>query len=112
MQFSQGIGRVQEKSINVSEFLYNGLSLREVINMKEPNIFNDFDNENAQWLVKVEWIKTISEQEAEIMKNKRKNIEKIKIYSHQKIVTVLDDITTLNFLEKEFRVNFKELLAD
>jgi uncharacterized protein len=107
-----GIGRVQEKSINVSEFLYNGLSLREVINMKEPNIFNDFDNENAQWLVKVEWIKTISEQEAEIIKNKRKNIEKIKIYSHQKIVTVLDDITTLDFLQDKFGVNFKELLAD
>lgn len=107
-----GIGRVQEKAVNVNDFLHNGMSLREVINMNEPNLFDNSDSENAQWLVKVEWIKTISEQEAKVRKHRRKNIDNIKIYFSRQMITTLNDTTTLNFLQDKFGVNFKELLAD
>jgi hypothetical protein len=108
-----GIGRVKEKAVIVNDFLYNGLSLREFIDMDKPNIFDNFNNdvENAQWLVKVEWIKTISEEDAKKRKNRRKNIDNIKIYFSRQMITTLNDTTTLEFLEDKFGVKFRELLT-
>lgn len=98
-----GIGRVVEKAVRVVDFKIGGKSLRE-FDLKMSNIFKNSDNENSEYPVKIEWIKTVESKQA-------KWKSKSELFSSQLIKASLQNQSkTKDFLEKEFDLNFKELL--
>jgi len=100
-----GIGRVTEKAIKVNDFTIDGKSLKDY-NLVEPNIFDNSTNDKSEYCVKVEWIKTVDKKQA-------KWKSKSKLFTSQLIKASLQDQPkTKEFLEKEFDVNFKNLLLE
>lgn len=100
-----GIGKVKEKAVRVTEFLFNNKPLKEY-NLKVPNIFDNSDNDNAEYLVKIEWIKTVDKVQA---KWKAKN----DLFSSQLIKASLQEQKkTIDFLESEFNLKFSDFLLD
>ena len=92
-----GIGIVKEKAINVSNFRYNRKSLRD-FNLVEPGIFKNYDNEKAESLVKVKWLKSFPREEAKWQSGKG-------LFTTQQIVARLKNQTkTIKFLKKEFGI--------
>lgn len=98
-----GIGRVTEKSVRVNDFKIGGKSLRQ-FTLKEPNIFNNSDNEKSEYPVKIEWIKTVDSKQA-------KWKSKAGLFTSQLIKASLQgQRPTREFLETEFNIKFKDLL--
>ena len=72
-------------------------------NLKTPNVYTNADNENSEFLVKVDWIKSVD-------RNNAKWKSKSKIFSTQLIKASLENQQkTIKFLEKEFDLKFKDL---
>jgi len=100
-----GIGKVIDNAKCVNDFTHNGKSLRE-FELKQPNIFENCDNEKTDFLVKIDWIKTVEKKYA-------KWKVKSGLYSTQLIKASLQNQkTTIEYLEKEFEINFSELLLN
>ena len=101
-----GIGRVTNKAVRVNDFKIEG-KLLSSYDLKVDNIYNNSENENSEYPVKIEWIKAIDREEA-------KWKSKSGLYSPQLIKASLENQPkTVEFLAKEFEVYFKELmLAD
>lgn len=98
-----GIGRVLEKAKRAIDFKFEGKSLKSQ-NLKQPNIFENFDNENSEYLVKIQWIKSVPA-------NKAKWKVKAGLFTSQLIKASLEKQTeTITFLEEEFEVSFPELM--
>lgn len=98
-----GIGRVLEKSKRAIDFKFEGKSLKNQ-NLKQPNIFENFDNENSEYLLKIQWIKSVPA-------NKAKWKAKAGLFTSQLIKASLEKQTeTIKFLEEEFEVSFLELM--
>ncbi|WP_366183788.1 GIY-YIG nuclease family protein [Flavobacterium ovatum] len=99
-----GIGRVEEKAVPISQFKYDGKSLRE-IPLKKQSMFDNYDNEKSEYLVKVNWIKTVESNQA------KKATRKDGIYSTQLIKSTLQgQPKTVEYLEKEFGIKFADLM--
>jgi len=100
-----GIGRVVEKAVRVNDFRYNGSSLHDVT-LKQPNIFENSDNEKSEYLVKIEWIVAVKK---ECAKWKSKN----GLFSSQLIKASLQSQPkTIEFIENEFDIDFKKILLE
>lgn len=100
-----GIGRVIEEAVRVNDFKINGQTLNR-FDIKEPNIFENSDNEKSEFIVKVDWIKTVDSEMAKWKSN-------IGLYSKQQVKASLQgQPKTREFLENEFEVNFYQLLED
>ncbi len=98
-----GIGKVIEKAIPARIFMFKGESLgkQKLVN---PKLFKNSDNENSEYLVKIQWIKSVSVNEA-----KWRN--KAGLFTTRQIRASLEkQIKTIKFLEKEFDVNFQEIM--
>ena len=75
-------------------------------NLSEPNIFQNSDNKNTEYLLKVEWIKAVPANEA-------KWKPRAGLFTTQLIKASLEkQIETINFLEKEFEVSFLGLMNE
>ncbi len=100
-----GIGRVKDYARRVVDFKYQGKSLKSQ-KLSEPNIFQNSDNKNSEYLLKVEWIKAIPSNEA-------KWKPRAGLFTTQLIKASLEkQIVTINFLENEFEVSFLELINE
>lgn len=100
-----GVGRVTEKAVRVNEFLVNNRPLKD-FNLKQPNIFENSDNINSEFLVRVDWIKAVEKEKAAWQK-------KHKLFTTQLIKASLDNQAhTLYFIEKEFDLIFSEILHE
>ena len=92
-----GIGIVKEKAVSVSQFRHNHKSLHD-FKLVEPGIFNNYNNENAEFLVKVKWLKSFPREEAKWQKGKG-------LFTTQQVVARMKNQTkTIKFLEKEFGI--------
>lgn len=90
-----GIGTVKEKAVSVSHFRHNHKSLHD-FKLVEPGIFKNYNNENAEFLVKVKWLKSFPREEAKWQKGKG-------LFTTQQVVARMRNQTkTIRFLEKEF----------
>lgn len=100
-----GIGRVKEKATRVNDFKINNKSLKQ-FDLEEPHIFNNCDNENSEYLVKIEWIIAVESKEA-------KWKSKSGLFTSQLIKASLQaQRQTQDFLETEFNIKLKELLLN
>ena len=97
-----GIGRVVEKAKRVVDFKFEGKSLKSQ-SLINSNIFKNSDNQNSEYLARVEWIKSVPASEG-----KWKN--KFGLFTTQLIKASLGkQIKELEFLEKEFGINFQNI---
>lgn len=100
-----GIGRVTEKAVAVNDFKVNGKSLNQ-FDLLIPNIYDNCDNEKSEYLIKVDWIRTVDAKNA---KWKSKN----GLFSTQLIKASLQgQPKTIEFLENEFEMNLKEIMMN
>jgi hypothetical protein len=98
-----GIGRVTETAVRVGDFKYEGKSLHEVP-LAELNIFENADNDNCEYLVKIKWIKDVDKKDA---KWKRK----AGLFTTQRIKASLQgQPKTREFLEHQFNFKFQDLV--
>jgi len=98
-----GIGRVTGKAVKVNDFKIDGKSLHQ-FDLKESNIFENCDNENSEYPVKIEWIKSVDSKDA-------KWKSKSGLFTIQAIKASLQGQRfTREFLETEFNIKFKDLL--
>lgn len=97
-----GIGRVTEKAVKVNDFKIDGKSLRQVV-LKEPNIFDNCDNDKSEYLIKIDWIVAV---DGKLAKWKTK----AGLFTSQLIKASLQgQRPTREFLEAEFNISFKDL---
>ncbi len=98
-----GVGIVKEKAINVANFRHKGKSLRD-FNLIQPNIFYNYENDNADFLVKVKWLKSVSRDDAKWKSG-------IRLFTTQKIVARLSGQNkTINFVNKSFGIVISKYL--
>jgi len=97
-----GIGRVTKKAVSANNFKINGKLLSQY-DLKAPNIFANAENENSEFMVKVDWIRSVDRKDAKWKTNN-------KLFSSQLIKASLENQQrTVEFLESEFDIDFKEL---
>jgi hypothetical protein len=100
-----GIGRVIAPSVPVADFRYNGLPLNRC-KLKGPDLLHDInDADECEYLVGVEWIKKVPKEEAKF--RKRAGL----FVARQIVASLSRQQKTLEFLQREFNVDFKKLLA-
>lgn len=98
-----GIGIVKEKAVSASHFRHNHKALHD-LKLVEPGILKNYNNENAEFLVKVKWLKSFPREEAKWQSRKG-------LFTSQQIVTRLgNQLKTIKFLEKEFGVDLSVFL--
>ena len=100
-----GVGRVVAPSVPVADFRYNGRSLSRRM-LKGPDLLHDAnDADECEYLVGVKWIKKVPKKDAIFRKGAG-------LYVARQIVASLSrQQKTLEFLQREFDVNFERLLA-
>ena len=98
-----GVGRVKEKAIKVDDFRYEGKTLNQ-FKLQRSAIFENSHNENSEYLVKIDWIVSVDKKDAKWIPN-------FGLFSTQLVKASLErQKKTIEFLEKEFSLNFKVLL--
>lgn len=98
-----GIGRVIEKAVKPYDFKVEGKLLKG-LNLKNSNIFENADNDNSEYIVKIYWIKSFDSNQA-------KWKSKAGLFTIQLVKASLQDQpSTILFLEEEFDVKFSDLL--
>jgi hypothetical protein len=100
-----GVGRVTEKAVKVNDFRVNGRSLKNM-KIKEPNIYENCDNDKSEYLVKIEWLKSVDSKNA-------KWKSKSGLFTSQLIKASLQgQRITRQFIEAEFNIMFNDLLLN
>lgn len=98
-----GIGRVKKQAVRVNDFKIEG-KLLNTLELNAVGYYNNCDNENSEFPVEVEWIKSVDRKDA---KWKSKN----GLFSSQLIKASLQgQPKTMEFLEQEFNIKFKEIM--
>ena len=98
-----GIGRVTQKAVRVNDFKIDNRLLSSY-DLKVLDIYDNSHNENSEFPVKIDWIKTVEKKAAKWKSNNG-------LFSSQLIKASLQgQPKTIEFLEKEFEVDFKELM--
>jgi hypothetical protein len=74
--------------------------------LKGPALLHDAQDDDAcEYLVAVKWIKHVSQEDARFVSNAG-------LFAHLSIVASLSrQLKTLQFLQKEFKVDFEKLLS-
>jgi len=99
-----GVGRVIKTAVPVNDFRYKGKSLRSV-KLIQPNLFENSDNVKSEYLVKIEWIKSVESSEA-------KWKSRAGLFTSQLIKASLQDQPlTRTFIEKRFNLCLNDLLS-
>lgn len=97
-----GIGRVTRKAVRVNNFKINGKHISSC-NLKMPNVYTNSDNEKSEFMVKIDWIKSVD-------RNGAKWKSKSNLFASQLIKASLENQQeTVKFLESEFEIKFKDL---
>lgn len=92
-----GIGRITEKAVRATDFKCNG-KLLQSLPLQSTGLFKDVDNDNCDYLVKVEWIKVVTAEEA-------KWKPKSGLFTTQLVkASLIDQPKTVDFVKKEFNV--------
>lgn len=98
-----GIGRVTEKAVPVLDFRINKKSLNSY-DLQVPNIFENSENENTEYLVRVNWLVSLDSSEA-------KWKPKSGLFTTQLVKASLDgQPQTIEFLTSEFSINLWQVL--
>ncbi len=98
-----GIGRVVDKAVCINNFRLSNQSLHQ-IPLKCKNMFDNSDNEKSEFIVKIDWKKSFSRDNAKWTK-------KVGLFTTQQIKASLQNQKkTLDFLENEFDIKFESLL--
>jgi hypothetical protein len=98
-----GVGRVEEKAVCINDFRYNNKSLRE-LPLRVKNMFKNCDNENSEYLIKVNWNKTVDRKDAKWKKNSG-------LFATQLVRASLRvQLETLEFVQRQFDVNIIDIL--
>ena len=98
-----GIGKVVEKAKRILDFRFENKSLKSQ-RLVNPALFKNSDNEKSEYLVKIEWIKSVPTNEA-----KWKN--KSGLFTTQLIKASLEkQISTIKFLEEKFEISFQKII--
>ena len=91
-----GFGKILEDPVPIDNFLVNGKRIYE-LPLIQPGIKQNHDNKASEWVAKVEWIKTVSKEDAYffhgIFDGSRHTVCKIDKTKH---------IETINFLMNKF----------
>lgn len=98
-----GVGRVVAEAVPATEFRYKDkyLNSYSLVNSK---IFDQKPNKkDGEYIVEVEWLRAFPREKA-------KTSDDAYVYSGMK-ANLENQISTINFLEKEFSVNIKSLLG-
>ncbi|UQA52311.1 GIY-YIG nuclease family protein [Vibrio sp. ED002] len=100
-----GIGRITGKAKPVRDVLINNVPLLQH-QLTEPNISeNSNDPDNSEYVASVDWIATVE-------RNAAKWLPKSGLFTSQLVRASLDgQPETVQFLAKEFSVDFEQLLA-
>lgn len=100
-----GIGRVTEKAVPARDFRYRGRPLRPRM-LNGPELLHDpEDDDECDYLVAVEWIKRVSREDARFRR-------RAGLFTPRRVVASLsEEVKTLQYLEQQFKVSFKRLLA-
>jgi hypothetical protein len=94
---------VIKKAVEVNDFKIDGKLLKHYP-LKVPDIFENCDNDKSEFLAKIEWIKTVDS-------NNAKWKGKSSLFSSQLVKASLQgQPKTIEFLEKEFDISFRDLL--
>lgn len=98
-----GIGRVVEKAVRVNDFKVDGKSLKQYP-IKASDIFDNCDNGKSEYLVRIVWIEAVEGKDAKWKRNSG-------LFSSQLVKASLQgQPKTIEFLEKEFALTFRNLL--
>lgn len=99
-----GIGRVTEKACHAKDFIYNGKLLSS--SLSNPEMFSvEGDLKNGEFILKVDWIKTCSIEEA--------TGGDISVWRTRSMLASLEtQPSTMAFLEKSFGFSFHDLLEE
>lgn len=98
-----GIGRVNQKAVKVNDFKIDNRLLSSY-DLKVLNIYDNSHDENSEFLVKINWIKAVDQENA---KWKAKN----GLFASQLVKASLQgQPKTIEFLEKEFNIDFADLM--
>jgi len=100
-----GIGKVTDKAKRVNQFLFEGKPLNDY-DLKSKNMYINSDNDKSEYLVRVEWVKTVNRKNGKWRKNTG-------LFTSQQIrVSLQYQPKTISFLESEFEINFNKLLSE
>jgi hypothetical protein len=98
-----GIGRVKEQAVRVNDFKIDG-KLLNTLDLKTQNIYKNCDNENSEFPIKIDWIISVDRNNGKWKSNDG-------LFSSQLIKASLQgQPKTIEFLEKEFEINFNEIM--
>lgn len=99
-----GIGKITQKAKPVRDILVNGVSLLQK-DLQCPNLKKNSDDlDRSEYVALVDWIKTVSRDDAKWKPNSE-------LFTSQHVRASLDaQPITIKFLEQEFDVNMKDLL--
>lgn len=98
-----GIGKVVNPAVRINEFKINGKLLNQYPLIRLEGMFHNNDNEKSEYLVRINWMKSCESKDA-------KWKPKFGLFTTQQVKASLhNQLQTMNFLEKEFDINFTEI---
>jgi hypothetical protein len=98
-----GIGRVKEQAVRLNDFKIDG-KLLNTLDLKTLDIYDNCENENSEFPIKIEWIKSVDRKDGKWKSNNG-------LFSSQLIKASLQgQPKTISFLEKEFEISFNEIM--
>ena len=99
-----GVGKVSQKALEVNQFTVNQHPISD-FSYQQVNRNENVANINSEFLLRIEWIKTV-EKERAVWKNKDK------LFTGKLMVaSLVDQAPTLFIIEKELGVKFSEILS-
>jgi len=100
-----GVGKVIDKAKKVLDFRFEEKSLKTQ-NLLNQDLFKNSDNENSEYLVKIEWVKSFPADEAKWKANQG-------LFTTQLIKASLERQTkTIKFIETEFGIDFRKIMNE
>lgn len=94
-----GIGKILKTAVPIKNFMHDGKFLKELQNLK-TSLFDNSDNEKSEFVVKVQWIKTVQKEKAYWKKNSGLFASRLTQCTLEK------QPKTLKFIEDCFRIKF------
>ena len=100
-----GVGKVLGQAVKPNQFNYGAIPLSQ-LQLVQPGIFFNESNENSEYLVPINWIKTLDRQNALWERNSKLFTTALIKASLQK------QPLTQKFLEHKFELSFEDLLSE
>lgn len=95
-----GHGIVKEEAVPVTEYEFEGEKLMDSLPEEHPWKIPPEKVENAEWMAKIEWLKTVSKENAKWIING---------FANQNVVCKLRDKRTFDFLVKAFEIDPEDI---